>query len=85
MKLIIGVFKDQDADTVIQALTASGFRVTRVASTGGFFWRGSSTLLVGLDDDKVEQAIQTMRDNKSKAEDARATIFVVDVARFEQI
>ena len=36
MKMIIVIIKDTDAEHVTQALTANDFRVTRIASTGGF-------------------------------------------------
>jgi len=87
MKLIFAILKDDDVDNVIQALTADSFRVTRVASTGGLFRKGSTTLLIGVDDEQVEPAIQLLR-NKTTAtpnEQKRATVFVVPVSRFEQL
>ena len=87
MKLIFAVLKDDDVDNVIQALTINDFRVTRVASTGGFFRKGSTTLLIGVDDDKVDVAIQVLRDKTTSEpnEQKRATVFVVPVSRFEQL
>ena len=87
MKLLFAVLKDDDVDTVIQSLTKDDFRVTRVASTGGFFHKGSTTLLIGVDDDKVEAAIQVLRAKTTAEpnEQKRATVFVVPVSRFEQL
>ena len=87
MKLLFAVLKDDDVDNVIQALTKDDFRVTRVASTGGFFHKGSTTLLIGVDDDKVEAAIQVLRAKTTAEpnEQKRATVFVVPVSRFEQL
>ena len=87
MKLLFAVLKDDDVDNVIQALTKDDFRVTRVASTGGFFRKGSTTLLIGVDDDKVEAAIQVLRAKTTAEpnEQKRATVFVVPVSRFEQL
>ncbi len=61
MKLIIAVVQDQDADDTIKALNEAGFRVTRVASTGGFFSVGNTTLLSGVDDDAVDDVIAVFR------------------------
>ena len=69
MKMIIAIIRDSDNEPVSQALVAAGFRVTRVASTGGFLLRGSSTLMIGVEDEKVEQAIQVLRDSTTPAED----------------
>jgi uncharacterized protein YaaQ len=87
MKMIITILRDVDADPVTQALTAGKFRITRIASTGGLLRRGVTTLMVGVDDEKVETAIQVMKENCAPAEagEKRATIFVVPVERFTQI
>jgi uncharacterized protein YaaQ len=88
MKLIIAIISDHDNDPVTQALIVAGFRVTRVASTGGFLRRGSSTLMLGVPDDKVDAAIDLIRQNVSPAQEAgakRATLFVLNVEHFTQI
>lgn len=86
MKLIIAILKDDDVENAVQSLTSESFRVTRVASTGGFFRKGSTTLLIGVDDDHVDAAIALLRANTTAGSDQkRATVFVVPVSRFEQI
>ncbi len=87
MKLIIAIVRDVDADPVTQALTALKFRVTRTASTGGLLRRGVTTLLIGVEDNQVEAAIQVMKKECAPAVEGekRATVFVVPVERFEQV
>jgi len=87
MKMIIAILRDMDSDPVTRALTGSSFRVTRIASTGGLLRRGVTTLLVGVDDGKVEAAIQVLKENCSPAPvgEKRATVFVVPVEKFEQV
>ncbi|MEW5868943.1 MAG: cyclic-di-AMP receptor [Chloroflexota bacterium] len=88
MKLIITVINDIDNEPVSQALIQSGFRVTRIASTGGFLRRGSSTLMIGVEDQNVDAAIQVIRDNLSPVTDPnikRATLFVLPVENFTQV
>ncbi len=87
MKLIIAILRDHDADPVTQALTAANYRVTRVASTGGLLRRGTTTLLIGVDDDKVDAAIEVMCAKCSPPAEGekRMTIFVVPVERFTQV
>ncbi len=87
MKMIIVIVKDNDADTVTQSLTAENFRITRIASTGGFLRSGVATLLIGVEDENVDAAIGVMRKSLSggKAGEKRATLFVVPVQRFEQV
>lgn len=87
MKMIILILKDSDADNVTQALTSADYRVTRVASTGGFLRSGVVTLLLGVDDDRVDSAIEVIRGKLGKAasNEKRATLFVVPVEKFEQV
>jgi uncharacterized protein YaaQ len=85
MKLIIAILHDEDSDNVAHALTTSGFKVTVVASTGGFLRRGQSTMLVGVEDEQLEKALQLIRDNVSKVpvpDGNRATIFVIKVDQY---
>jgi uncharacterized protein YaaQ len=87
MKMIILILKDSDSDAVTQALTAADYRVTRVASTGGFLRSGVVTLLLGVDDDRVDAAVELIRGKLAKAasNEKRATLFVVPVEKFEQV
>jgi uncharacterized protein YaaQ len=85
MKMIIAIVRDRDADPVSHALISKDFRVTLTASTGGFLRRGNSSLFLGLEDDKVEEALQIIRSNLEPADDSnqkRATIFVLNVNQF---
>ena len=87
MKMIILILKDSDSDDVTQALTADQFRVTRVASTGGFLRSGVVTLLLGVRDERVETCLELIRSKLPPLEtgEKRATLFVVPVERFEQV
>jgi uncharacterized protein YaaQ len=86
MKMMIVIVKDQDADSLTQELTTANFRVTRIASTGGFLRSGIVTLLMGLDDDQVDDVIGRMRARLASASsEPRATLFVVPVENFVQV
>jgi len=58
MKLVVTIVQDDDADDVLEALTAAEFRATRLASTGGFLRQGNTTVIVGVPDETVDQVIQ---------------------------
>jgi uncharacterized protein YaaQ len=86
MKLILAIVRDTDADAITQGLTSTNLRVTRVASTGGLLRRGMTTLLIGLDENQVDNAIKIIRENCTQGDDMkRGALFVVPVERFEQI
>lgn len=86
MKMIIVIVRDNDADILTQAFTAGSFRVTRVASTGGFLRSGVVTMLLGVEEEQVDGVLQTVRNSlPPKAGQKRATIFVVPVQHYEQV
>lgn len=85
MKMIIAIVRDRDTNPVSTALTSAEFRVTHIASTGGFLRRGNSTLFIGVDDEKVDVALDVIRTNLEPADDPeqkRATVFVLNVNHF---
>jgi uncharacterized protein YaaQ len=87
MKMIILILKDSDSDLITQALTSAQYRVTRVASTGGFLRSGVATLLLGVLDERLEAALELIRAKLTPlpSGERRATMFVVPVERFEQV
>ncbi|MBN2678059.1 MAG: cyclic-di-AMP receptor [Anaerolineaceae bacterium] len=88
MKLIIAIIPDNDTDQVSKKLTDDDLRVTLIASTGGFLKRGYSTMLLGLQEDQVDQACQLIREGCSPKEGSdkkSGTIFVLPVDKFLHI
>ena len=87
MKMIILILRDQLADGLTAALTGAQYRVTRIASTGGFLRSGTTTMLLGVEDAQVEPAISLIRSTVGppSPEGPRGTLFVVPVSRFEQV
>ena len=109
MKLVIAVVQGEDTAQTVQALSAAGISVTKMASSGGFLQQGNATLMIGVDDDKVEAALDLIRENcrersqymtpmppmvepgeffmpyPVEVQVGGATVFVVDVERFEKL
>lgn len=110
MKLVFAIVNNEDGNVVIKELNRAGFSVTKMSSTGGFLRAGNTTLLVGTEEEKVQQAMDIIAKYSMKRkqivftpepfigtigsdytsypeeiETGGATIFVVDVGRFEKI
>jgi len=88
MKLMIIIINDTDSDPLLKKFLDDGFQVTRIASTGGFIRRGSSTLLMGVKADRVERARQMVHEHCSPSVDPimkKVTIFVLKMDRFEKL
>jgi len=107
MKLIIAIINHDDANAVTQSLTRHGFSSTKLATTGGFLMAGNVTILVGVDEEKVQEVIDVIREQSHSRKQmiptttemsygyyptmpvevtvGGATIFVVDIERFERL
>ena len=113
MKMIYAIIHSEDRDNVTRELIQNKYTVTTLATTGGLFKKGNTTLLIGTEDEYVDDAIRIIEDkcrerkqviyNSACAtgvlvspnvmppivpvtvDTGGATVFVVDVERFEKI
>lgn len=107
MKLIIAIINSDDVGTVTRSLSKSGFSSTRLATTGGFLLGKNVTILVGVDEEKVDAVIDIIKEHSHSRKQiiptttgvgrelhtsmpvevnvGGATIFVVDVERFQRV
>jgi len=88
MKLMIAIVNDIDYDKIARQLTEEQYRVTCIASTGGLFRRGSTTLLMGLEEEKINRAVQIIQENGTSAESPgskKAAIFVLNIKEYIRV
>ena len=55
MKLILAVIPNDDSTIATSALTKAGYFVTKLSTTGGFLMVGNTTLLIGTEDEKIDE------------------------------
>ena len=60
MKLIIAIVQDEDTPRLINRLMENGYSATKLATTGGFLKAGNTTLLMGVDEDRVSDALSVI-------------------------
>jgi uncharacterized protein YaaQ len=88
MKLMIAIVNDADYDKIARQLTEEQYRVTCIASTGGLFHRGSTTLLIGLEEDKINRAVEIIKENGTSPEGPgthKAAIFVLNIKEYIRV
>lgn len=109
MKLLIAIIHDEDAPELLSTLTENGYGVTKLATTGGFLKAGNTTLLIGVEKEKVEEVLDIIREicktrkgvvsppspvvgatgvyvpSPIEITIGGATVFVIDVDKFEKI
>ncbi len=58
MKLLIAIVNNDDCPTVLSEITREGYSATKLSTSGGFLRAGNSTLLIGVEDEKVDSLIE---------------------------
>lgn len=66
MKLIYAIIHDEDANKTIKKLNDRKYSVTKLMSSGGFLKSGNTTLMIGTDDDKVEEVMDILKKECAK-------------------
>lgn len=69
MKLLLAIVSNDDASSVTSALNKKRFQTTKLATTGGFLSKGNTTIILGVEDNKVDEAISIIgEESKSREE-----------------
>ncbi len=88
MKMIMAIMEDSDSNAVMKTLHDAGYPMTVIDSTGGLLRRGTSTLVAGVKDNQVDNAINLINQECSPCVNPikkRATIMVFNLDHFEPI
>jgi uncharacterized protein YaaQ len=62
MKLVVAIVHNEDAGALVDALLEREHRATRLHSSGGFLKQSNATIIVGIDDDRVDEILGIVRD-----------------------
>ena len=73
MKMIVAIVQDEDAGRLVSELMDHGFGVTKLATTGGFLRAGNSTLISGVADEKLDEALSIIEKTCKSREQITAT------------
>lgn len=82
MKLVIAVVQIYDTDRLLTAATDVGFGATKIVSTGGFLRMQNATVLMGVADDRVEDAVGVVRASCHARVEVRAEVTAPEFAEW---
>ncbi len=60
MKLLIAIVQDEDSSRLLSKLMQIGLSATKLATTGGFLKAGNTTLLLGVEEERIQEAIHVI-------------------------
>ena len=63
VKLVVAIVHSEDAGALVIALLDKEFRATRLQSSGGFLKQSNATIMVGVEDGRVDEVIDVVREN----------------------
>ncbi|MDO8586647.1 MAG: cyclic-di-AMP receptor [Armatimonadota bacterium] len=63
MKLVVTIIHERDRSKVGEALLQAGHKFTKIATTGGFLRDGNATLLVGVEDDLLDEVLSIIQES----------------------
>ncbi|HYN69566.1 MAG TPA: cyclic-di-AMP receptor [Candidatus Eisenbacteria bacterium] len=63
MKLLVAIVHNEDAGALVDALLEREYRTTRLQSSGGFLKQSNATIVLGVDEDKIEEVMAIVREN----------------------
>ncbi|MEI6578062.1 MAG: cyclic-di-AMP receptor [Eubacteriales bacterium] len=66
MKLIVAIVNNDDCHTVLGEITRNGFSATKLSTSGGFLRAGNVTLIIGAEDEKVNEIMDIFKRFSSK-------------------
>ncbi len=66
MKLIVAIINNDDSASVLNGLTQKSFTATKLSTSGGFLRSGNTTLIIGTEDEKVDEVIEIISEFSRK-------------------
>ena len=63
VKLVVAIVHNEDAGALVDALLEHEHRATRLHSSGGFLKQSNATIVVGVEDQRVEEILDIVREN----------------------
>lgn len=68
MKLVIVIISNKDVGTVLSETSSEGFFSTKISTQGQFLQSGQTTVLFGVEEEKVEKLFDVIKNNVTKRE-----------------
>ena len=63
MKLVLAIVQSDDAGGLSDALRDNNFQSTLISTTGGFLREGNATILIGVEEERLEPLLALIKTN----------------------
>ncbi|KRL04863.1 hypothetical protein FD46_GL002001 [Liquorilactobacillus oeni DSM 19972] len=62
MKMIIAIVQDKDSNRLSNQFIEENIRATKLSTTGGFLKSGNTTFMIGIENDRVEEVLELIKE-----------------------
>lgn len=66
MKLVLAIVQDNDVNMLMDDLVENRFSVTKLSTSGGFLKEGNTTLLLGIEEDRLDKCLEIIEANSKR-------------------
>lgn len=66
MILVMAVIHGEQTHKITRKLMENDFRITTLSSTGGFLKAGNETLLLGIEEDRLDKLVEILEEEVGK-------------------
>ncbi len=89
MKLVMAIYPEELSTTILDTLMGAQYRATLISTTGGWLRKGNATLMIGVEAHQVDDVLNRIEKccvgRAQGPDDACATVFVLDVAKYQRV
>ena len=85
MKLIMAIVQDKDSNRLANEFIDNNIRATKLSSTGGFLKAGNSTFIIGIEDERVQEALELIKKTCQSRKQYVSTPMSLDISLDGQV
>ena len=85
MKLIMAIVQDKYSNRLANEFIDANIRATKLSSTGGFLKAGNSTFIIGIEDDRVQDALELIKKTCQSRKQYVSTPMSLDISLDGQV
>lgn len=80
MKLLLAIVQDKDSTRLSNEFVDAGVRATKLSTTGGFLKSGNTTFIVGIEDERIQEVLDIIRETCQAREQFMTPPISLDVS-----
>jgi len=81
----MAIVQDKDSNRLANEFIDANIRATKLSSTGGFLKAGNSTFIIGIEDDRVQDALELIKKTCQSRKQYVSTPMSLDISLDGQV